>query len=195
TEGTLATVTQATVRLVTAPATRALVALGYPDMARAADAVPQIRAGIAPYESPEVRLTALEGMDARIIDLVRSRGVVVPDLPLGTGWLFAELGGEAAAVADAAVRVIAASGSLASRVVTTESEQDALWRIREDGGGLAGRALPTPAHAGWEDSAVPRDVMDDADTAASTPATGEEPAAAVSAAPRVRLDAFDDLFA
>jgi FAD/FMN-containing dehydrogenase/Fe-S oxidoreductase len=155
TEGTLATVTQATVRLVTAPACRVLVALGYPDMAHAADAVPQIRAGIAPYESPDLRLTALEGMDARIIDLVRSRGVVVPELPRGTGWLFAELGGEAAAVADAAAKVIAASGSLASRVVSTESEQDALWRIREDGGGLAGRALPTPAHAGWEDSAVP----------------------------------------
>jgi len=155
TEGTLATVTRATVRLVTAPATRVLVALGYPDMAHAADAVPQIRAGIAPYESPDLRLTALEGMDARIIDLVRSRGVVVPELPRGTGWLFAELGGEAAAVADAAIRIIAASGSLASRIVGTESEQDALWRIREDGGGLAGRALPTPAHAGWEDSAVP----------------------------------------
>jgi len=155
TEGTLATVTRATVRLVTAPASRVLVALGYPDMAHAADAVPQIRAGIAPYESPDLRLTALEGMDARIIDLVRSRGVVVPELPRGTGWLFAELGGEPSAVADAAARVIAASGSLASRIVGTESEQDALWRIREDGGGLAGRALPTPAHAGWEDSAVP----------------------------------------
>ncbi|BDZ40125.1 FAD-binding and (Fe-S)-binding domain-containing protein [Microbacterium suwonense] len=155
TEGTLATVTRATVRLVSAPASRVLVALGYPDMAHAADAVPQIRAGIAPYESPQLRLTALEGMDARIIDLVRSRGVVVPELPRGTGWLFAEIGGEAGAVADAAVKVITASGSLASRVVSTPAEQDALWRIREDGGGLAGRALPTPAHAGWEDSAVP----------------------------------------
>lgn len=155
TEGTLATVTQATVRLVTAPAARVLVALGYPDMAQAADAVPQIRAGIAPHESPDLRLTALEGMDARIIDLVRGRGVVVPELPRGTGWLFAELGGEAAAVTDAAAKVIAASGSLASRIVSDVSEQDALWRIREDGGGLAGRALPTPAHAGWEDSAVP----------------------------------------
>ncbi|MFC7787765.1 FAD-binding and (Fe-S)-binding domain-containing protein [Microbacterium sp. MAHUQ-60] len=154
-EGTLATVTRATVRLVTAPAARVLIALGYPDMAQAADAVPQIRAGIAPYESPDLRLTALEGMDARIIDLVRGRGVIVPELPRGTGWLFAELGGEAGAVTDAAVKVIAASGALASRIVSTDSEQDALWRIREDGGGLAGRALPTPAHAGWEDSAVP----------------------------------------
>ncbi|MGB3375098.1 MAG: FAD-binding and (Fe-S)-binding domain-containing protein [Microbacterium sp.] len=155
TEGTLATVTRATVRLVTEPESRVLVALGYPDMAHAADAVQQIRIGIATYESPDMRLTALEGMDARIINLVRSRGVVVPDLPRGTGWLFAELGGDSAAVADAARKVISFSGSLASRVVTTASEQNALWRIREDGGGLAGRSLPTPAYSGWEDSAVP----------------------------------------
>ncbi len=31
----------------------------------------------------------------------------------------------------------------------------ALWRIREDGAGLAARSLERPAHAGWEDAAVP----------------------------------------
>lgn len=155
TEGTLATVTQATVRLVSAPAARVLVALGYPDMAHAADAVPHIRAGIAPHENPALRLTALEGMDSRILDLVRSQGAAVPELPRGTGWLFAEIGGEPGALDDAARRVIAVSGSLAARIVTSTSEQDALWRIREDGGGLAGRALAAPAYSGWEDSAVP----------------------------------------
>src|SRR5690606_19094396 len=51
--------------------------------------------------------------------------------------------------------IIADSDSLEARVVTDMIEQETLWRIREDGGGLAGRALPTPAHSGWEDSAVP----------------------------------------
>jgi len=155
TEGTLATVTRATVRLVSAPATRVLVALGYPDMAHAADVVPQIRSAVAPHEGPELKLTALEGMDSRILDLVRSQGVNIPELPRGTGWLFAELGGEAGAVDAAAHRVIQASGCLASRIVTATSEQDVLWRIREDGGGLAGRSLAMPAYSGWEDSAVP----------------------------------------
>ncbi|WP_298861290.1 FAD-binding and (Fe-S)-binding domain-containing protein [uncultured Microbacterium sp.] len=155
TEGTLATVTRATVRLVSAPATRVLVALGYPDMAHAADVVPQIRSAVAPHEGPELKLTALEGMDSRILDLVRSQGVIVPELPRGSGWLFAELGGDPGAVDAAALRVIRASDCLASRIVTATSEQDVLWRIREDGGGLAGRSLATPAYSGWEDSAVP----------------------------------------
>ena len=34
-------------------------------------------------------------------------------------------------------------------------EQLALWRIREDGAGLASRATDPPGQAGWEDSAVP----------------------------------------
>ena len=156
TEGTLATITRATVQLVTTPAARILVALGYPDMAQAADAVPHIRSGFADREGPSLRLTALEGMDSRILDLVRTQGASIPELPLGSGWLFAELSGdEQGALEAAAAQIIADSGSLGTRVVTDAAEQQTLWRIREDGGGLAGRSLPTPAHSGWEDSAVP----------------------------------------
>ena len=43
----------------------------------------------------------------------------------------------------------------AHRVVTDAAEQLALWRIREDGAGLAARSLTRPAQAGWEDAAVP----------------------------------------
>jgi Fe-S oxidoreductase len=42
-------------------------------------------------------------------------------------------------------------------VVADVAEQAALWRIREDGAGLAARSLTRPAHAGWEDAAVPPD--------------------------------------
>jgi Fe-S oxidoreductase len=42
-------------------------------------------------------------------------------------------------------------------VVTDRAEQATLWRIREDGAGLAARSLDRPAHAGWEDAAVPPD--------------------------------------
>ena len=37
----------------------------------------------------------------------------------------------------------------------TSAEAAALWRIREDGAGLAARSLETPAYSGWEDAAVP----------------------------------------
>ena len=51
--------------------------------------------------------------------------------------------------------VVAAAGALDSRVVTDPAEAAALWRIREDGAGLAARSLRRPAYSGWEDAAVP----------------------------------------
>ena len=38
------------------------------------------------------RLVACEGLDARIVDLVRAAGGAVPELPRGDGWLFVETG-------------------------------------------------------------------------------------------------------
>src|SRR3954454_22784624 len=49
------------------------------------------------------------------------------------------------------------SGCLEGRLVEDVAEAAALWRIREDGAGLAGRSLKTPAYSGWEDAAVPPD--------------------------------------
>ncbi|MFZ0159969.1 MAG: FAD-linked oxidase C-terminal domain-containing protein, partial [Kineosporiaceae bacterium] len=64
--------------------------------------------------------------------------------------------------ADRAQRVVAAAGALASRVVTDPREALALWRIREDGAGLSARSpRGLPAHAGWEDSAVPPERLGD----------------------------------
>jgi FAD/FMN-containing dehydrogenase/Fe-S oxidoreductase len=149
-EGTLAVVLAATVRLVRAPAATTLVVLGYPDMATAADAV----ATVLPQ-----RPVALEGIDARIVEAVRSRGRAVPELPQGGGWLLVELAGATAAEAEAAAgRLVAAAGgdATAGRVLTDPAEAAAIWRIREDGAGFGGRSpAGAPAWAGWEDAAVP----------------------------------------
>ena len=152
-EGTLAVVLGATVRLVPEPPFRALAVLGYPTMADAADAVP----AVLPFGP-----TACEGLDARIVDRVRQvPGAVVPDLPAGRGWLVVELpGGSAAEAGAAARRVVAACGTADAGAVgahvATGPEAAAIWRIREDGAGLAGRTPQgRPAHAGWEDAAVP----------------------------------------
>jgi FAD/FMN-containing dehydrogenase len=52
--------------------------------------------------------------------------------------------------------VLADAGALDSLVVTDAAEAAAIWRIREDGAGLAARTHDgRPAHAGWEDAAVP----------------------------------------
>jgi FAD/FMN-containing dehydrogenase/Fe-S oxidoreductase len=146
-EGTHALVTEATVRLVPEESQRLLVVLGYPSMAEAADAVPAL------LSVAGGRLIACEGLDARIVDLVRARGNVVPELPRGAGWLFAEVAGDDASSVGS--RLVAESGALDSRVVSDAGESAALWRIREDGAGLAARSLATPAYSGWEDAAVP----------------------------------------
>jgi FAD/FMN-containing dehydrogenase/Fe-S oxidoreductase len=146
-EGTLGLVLEATVDLVRDEPVRRLVVLGYPSMVEAADAVPALLA------AGDGQLIACEGLDSRIVDLVRARGSAVPDLPRGAGWLFVEVAGDEA---DALVpRVVAAAGALEHRVVGEPLEAAALWRIREDGAGLAARSLPTPAYSGWEDAAVP----------------------------------------
>ncbi|MGB0102292.1 MAG: FAD-binding oxidoreductase, partial [Nocardioides sp.] len=143
-EGTLALVREATVRLVEDTAERHLVVLGYPSMIDAADAVPALLA------ATDRRMIACEGLDARIVDLVRAKGNAVPELPRGAGWLFVEV-----VDPDLVSKVVAAGGALAHRVVTGPVEAAALWRIREDGAGLAARSLSRPAYSGWEDAAVP----------------------------------------
>ncbi|WP_324649449.1 FAD-binding and (Fe-S)-binding domain-containing protein [Georgenia sp. H159] len=150
TEGTLVTVLGATVDLVPVPSAPVLVALGYPDMASAADAVPALLA-----HGP----LAVEGIDARLVDIVRHHHgpAAVPDLPAGEGWLLVEVGGEDHADAlDRARRLAADGGTDAVAVVPAGPQADALWRIRADGAGLGGR---TPSGAqgwpGWEDAAVP----------------------------------------
>ena len=149
TEGTLAVITQAEVRLVSQSPFTALAVLAYPDMAAAADAVPPLL---------PLRPLALEGMDARLVEVLRERRgpSAVPPLPDGGGWLFVETGGatQDEAVAKAHEMVRAASPQASTVVVGAAAAQ--LWRIREDGAGLAGRTPDNlPAWPGWEDAAVP----------------------------------------
>jgi FAD/FMN-containing dehydrogenase len=112
TEGTLGLVAGATVRLVASPKAVALAVLGYPGMPEAADAVP----GLLPHHP-----VALEGMDARLVEVFRARrgAAAVPGLPRGQAWLFAETAGETEAEARAAAeRLIADGGALDATVVT-----------------------------------------------------------------------------
>lgn len=153
TEGTLGIITRATVKLVRDASLKTTVALGYPTMADAADAMPRI----LPF-----RPTACEGMDRRLADVVAERigPHAVPDLPAGDAWLFIELVGEdAGEIADRAQRLVAAAGATEGRVVSDIAEAARLWTIRSDAAGLAAAALDKPAHAGWEDSAVPADKL------------------------------------
>ncbi|MGQ4619341.1 FAD-linked oxidase C-terminal domain-containing protein [Nocardia sp. R7R-8] len=147
-EGTCGLLLDATVELVELPAATVLTVLGYPDIATAADDVAAVLA-CAPI--------AVEGIDARLVDVVRTHRGTVPDLPRGGGWLFVETAGATQADALAvAQRLCRTAGAMDSRIVTDPGTAAALWRIRADGAGLAGRTPDgRPAWPGWEDAAVP----------------------------------------
>ncbi|MEV5481774.1 MULTISPECIES: FAD-binding and (Fe-S)-binding domain-containing protein [Streptomyces] len=156
-EGTLAVVLTATVRLLRPPPERALVVLGFSDACAAADAVPALLGH---------RPLALEGLDHALTDIVTrpETRAAIDTLPAARAWLFAELGGtadtlpgQAEALAEAAQQ---APGCTGSEVITDPARARRLWRIREDGAGLATRSPDGhEAWPGWEDAAVPPDQL------------------------------------
>ena len=158
TEGTLVLILSVTVRLVPLPDAPVLAALGYRSMIEAADDVPALLA-----HSP----LAVEGMDRRLVDVVRAhKGPgAVPALPEGEGWLLVEVGapGEDVTASLERARALCADSAAIDTVVYPPGEQaSALWRIRADGAGLGGRTPPDgegggdqQAWPGFEDAAVP----------------------------------------
>ena len=158
TEGTLVLILSVTVRLVPLPDAPVLAALGYRSMIEAADDVPALLA-----HSP----LAVEGMDRRLVDVVRAhKGPgAVPALPEGEGWLLVEVGapGEnVTASLERARALCAASAAVDTVVYPPGTQASALWRIRADGAGLGGRTPPDGAGGGdqqawpgFEDAAVP----------------------------------------
>lgn len=148
-EGTLGIVTGATVKLVEIPSSPVTVVLGYPSMVAAANDVPALLA---------CRPGAIEGLDARLVDAVRDRkgARAVSMLPAGAGWLLIEMPGETPQAAlDRAHALIAASAATDHAVQPDWRAAVPLWRIREDGVGLAGRPGGRQAWPGFEDAAVP----------------------------------------
>lgn len=158
TEGTLVLILSVTVRLVPLPDAPVLAALGYRSMIEAADDVPALLT-----HSP----LAVEGMDRRLVDVVRAhKGPgAVPALPEGEGWLLVEVGapGEDVTASLERARALCADSAAIDTVVYPPGAQaSALWRIRADGAGLGGRTPPDGAGGGdqqawpgFEDAAVP----------------------------------------
>ncbi len=158
TEGTLVLILSITVRLVSLPDAPVLAALGYRSMIEAADDVPSLLT-----HSP----LAVEGMDRRLVDVVRAhKGPgAVPALPEGEGWLLVEVGApgeDVTASLERARALCAASAAIDTVVYPPGAQASALWRIRADGAGLGGRTPPDgvgggdqQAWPGFEDAAVP----------------------------------------
>ena len=153
-ESTLVTVLHAELQLVPVVKARALVVLGYPDVASAADAV----TAILPHEP-----LALEGLDNRLIKDERIKHIhpeALRDLPEGHGWLLVQFGGNDQRDADAKAHAMLdamrdTEHSPRAYFFDDPAQEDELWQLREAG---LGATAHIPKHRdtweGWEDSAV-----------------------------------------
>ncbi|SFC66059.1 FAD/FMN-containing dehydrogenase [Nocardioides terrae] len=153
-ESTLITVLGAELKLVPRVKERTLVVLGFPDITRAADAVPQI----VDHEP-----IALEGVDRFLIHDEQLRGMNkqgLEELPEGTGFLMAQFGGDTQEEADdRAHAMLDALGKSEHdpQVVFYDdpAREDELWQVREAGlGATAHVPHKRDTFEGWEDSAV-----------------------------------------
>ncbi|RKG81238.1 FAD-binding oxidoreductase [Corallococcus sp. CA049B] len=159
TEGTCVTVLEATLNLVPEPKARSLLVLGYPDVFRAGDDVPEV---------VDAGPIGLEGMDAKLIDGMKRKHLHVEDLPLlpeGGGWLVVEFGGDSKAESDGKAHALmdrlVARGHAPSMCLYDDKAQEALiWEVRESGLGATAFIPGEPdGWPGWEDSAVPPERM------------------------------------
>lgn len=125
-EGTLAVITEATLKLTPLPETRRLLQAVYRDMHGAARAVSRIMA-------QPVTPCALEFIDGRAIDMIRAYAGI--DLPRGAGaMLMIEVDGQHAAI-DAAVDSVTRAADDESLMhltaARTQEEIAALWATRK----------------------------------------------------------------
>jgi FAD/FMN-containing dehydrogenase/Fe-S oxidoreductase len=160
-EGTLATVLEATVRLVHAPPCRSLLVLGYPSVFEAADHVPEIL---------EYEPTGLEGLDRCLVQDMEGKGQhtgEIPLLPDGDGWLLVEFGGETKEESDeraeeCMARLRKDRRTPEMRLFDNRAEEDRLWEVREAGlGATAYIPGSRDSWEGWEDAAVPPERLGD----------------------------------
>ncbi len=150
-EGTLATVLKAGLRLVDSPPVRALVVMGFKDVYEAGDHAHQML--------PLLPL-AVEGLDDALVDYMCKKGLntdYLHLLPQGKGWLVVEVGGATREEAEAqGRRVMEAFPHKPARLYAGKREQTAIWLIRESGLGATANVPGEPlTWPGWEDSAVP----------------------------------------
>lgn len=160
-ESTCALTLSATLRLLPFPPARALLVLGYDDLATGADEVMELRS---------LEPTALEGVERHVIDNMRRKGKPLPGrklLPDGEAWLLVEFPGEnqkeANARAERACVELRRIGTAARdmRVFETAGDQTAIWEIREAGVGSSRLPGEEDAWPSWEDAAVPPERVGD----------------------------------
>jgi FAD/FMN-containing dehydrogenase/Fe-S oxidoreductase len=152
-EGTCATIFEATCRLVESPPARVLLVVAYPDIYQCADHVPEIMAhkpiGLEGFDDLLAYYNRMKGMNAEGLAL----------LPEGEGWLMVEFGGQTAREAEShaqgLVEALNRSGTPPNVRLFSGSQAKRVWDVREASLGATSHVPGEPLNwEGWEDAAV-----------------------------------------
>src|SRR5579864_4015455 len=157
-EGTCATILEATCRLVESPPQRVLAVVAYPDIFQCADAVPEIM---------QHHPIGLEGFDDLLVYYERVKGINTEGLsllPEGGGWLMVEFGGQTLSEAESqALRLIDALSHTANPPkiqLYSGAQAKRIWEVRESSLGATSHVPGEPFNwEGWEDAAVAPDKL------------------------------------
>ena len=152
-EGTCATVLEATCRLVESPPERVLLVVAYPDVYQCADHVPEIMTH---------KPIGLEGFDDLLVGYTRAKGINSEGLallPEGGGWLLVEFGAWTASEAESQARSLIASLNRSPNPpnvrLCSSPEAKRVWEVREASLGATSHVPGEPLNwEGWEDAAV-----------------------------------------
>src|SRR5713101_4429825 len=153
-EGTCATVLEATCRLVESPPERVLLLIAYPDVYQCADHVPDIMAH---------KPIGLEGIDELLVKFTQRKSLSPEGLallPPGGGWLFAEFGAKTAQEAETQARGLMQTLGRSPnppqmRLFTDNQQAKHVWEVRESALGATSHVPGEPlGWEGWEDAAV-----------------------------------------
>jgi FAD/FMN-containing dehydrogenase/Fe-S oxidoreductase len=152
-EGTCATVLEATCRLVESPPHRVLLVIAYPDIFQCADRIPEIMS-----HHP----IGLEGFDDLLVYYTRTKGINAEGLallPEGGGWLMVEFGGQTIAEAEAQAHALIKSLTRRPNPPSVRwlagQQAKRIWEIRESSLGVTSHVPGEPLNwEGWEDAAV-----------------------------------------
>ena len=152
-EGTCATILEATCRLVESPPERVLLVVAYPDIYQCADHVPEIMTH---------KPIGLEGFDDLLVGYTRTKGINSEGLallPEGGGWLLVEFGAWTAAEAESQARSLIAALNRSANPpnvrLCSSHEAKRVWEVREASLGATSHVPGEPLNwEGWEDAAV-----------------------------------------
>ncbi len=152
-EGTCATVLEATCRLIESPPSRVLVVVAYPDIYQCADHIPEIL---------EYKPIGLEGFDDLLVYYERKKGINTEGLallPEGNGWLMVEFGADsipgAELQAQHMIDALRRSPNPPNVKIFSGAQAKRIWEVRESSLGATSHVPGEPLNwEGWEDAAV-----------------------------------------